>query len=66
MIRSMRLGGPPEGQTLESKQPVYIYTGSLDLRVRHSRPPPQTHTSDRPIFKIPFDSENLGKFMTSD
>ena len=24
------------------------------------------HTSDRPIFKIPFDSENLGKFMTSD
>ena len=47
---------------------IYTYTHTLDLRVRHLRtqPPPQTHTSDRPIFKIPFDSENLGKFMTSD
>ena len=26
-------------------------------------PPPKTHTCDRPIFKISFDSENLGKFM---
>ena len=25
--------------------------------------PPQTHTSDRPIFKNSFDSENSGKFM---
>ena len=25
--------------------------------------PPQTHTSDRLIFEISFDSENLGKFM---
>ena len=40
---------------------IYIYTRSLDLKVRPSAPPPE-----RPIFKIPFDSENLGKFMTSD
>ena len=25
--------------------------------------PPQTHTSDRPIFKNSFDSENSGKLM---
>ena len=36
------------------------------LIVRPLAPPPQTHTSDRPIFKIPFDSENLGKFMRFD
>ena len=39
----------------------YIYTRSLDLRVRPSATPPHSHTSDRPIFKIPFDSENSGK-----
>ena len=50
----MRLGGPPECQTLKSRLPVYIYTHT------------QTHTSDRLIFKIPFDSENLGKFMRFD
>ena len=31
---------------------IYIYTGSIDLRVRHSAPPPQTHTCSGPIFKI--------------
>ena len=28
-----------------------------------SNPPAQTHTSDRPIFKNSFDSENSGKLM---
>ena len=42
---------------------VYIHTGSLDLRVRYSGPPPQTYTSGCPIFKISFDSKNSGKFM---
>jgi len=34
-------------------------TGNDDLIVRPLAP--QTHTSDRRIFKISFDSENLGK-----
>ena len=34
-----------------------------DLLVRPLAPPPKTHTSDRPIFKNSFDSENSGKFM---
>ena len=34
-----------------------------DLLVRPLAPPPLTHTSDRPIFKISFDSENSGKLM---
>ena len=44
---------------------IYIYTGSLDIRVRHSATPrpPHSHTSDRPIFKIPFDYANLGKLI---
>ena len=42
---------------------LYIYTGSLDFRVQPSAPPPHLHTSDCPIFKIPFDSENTGKLM---
>ena len=33
------------------------------LIVRPLAPPPQTHTSDRPIFKNSFDSENSGKLM---
>ena len=41
---------------------IYRYTGYDDLIVQPLAPPPQTHTSDRPIFKIPFDSENLEKF----
>ena len=56
-------GGVLECRTLKSRLPVYIYTGCLDLRVLLSAPPFRTHTSDRPIFKIPFDSEHLGKFM---
>ena len=34
-----------------------------DLLVQPLAPPPQTHTSDRPIFKNSFDSENSGKLM---
>ena len=34
-----------------------------DFIVRPLAPPPQTHTSDRPIFKNSFDSENSGKLM---
>ena len=34
-----------------------------NLLVRPLAPPPQTHTSDRPIFKNSFDSENSGKLM---
>ena len=34
-----------------------------DFIVRPLAPPPQTHTSDRPIFKNSFDPENLGKIM---
>ena len=30
----------------------YIYTGSIDLRVRPPAPPPQTHTCGGPICKI--------------
>ena len=40
-----------------------MITDMNDLLVRPLAPPPQTHTSDRPIFKISFDSKNLGKFM---
>ena len=58
----MRSGGVAEGQTLESRLPVYIYiyTDMDSLIVRPLAPPPQTHTSDCPIFKISFDSENSG------
>ena len=39
-----------------------MYTGNDDLRVRPlARPLPQMHTTNRPIFKIFFDSENLEK-----
>ena len=34
-----------------------------DLLVRPLAAPPQTHTSDLPIFKNSFDSENSGKLM---
>ena len=37
----MGLGGGAEGRTLKSIDPVYIYTGSIDLRVRPSAPPPK-------------------------
>ena len=59
----MRLGGGLECRTLKSRLPVYIYTDKDSLVVRPLAPPPQTHTSDRPIFKISFDSENSGKLM---
>ena len=42
---------------------MYTYTDMDDLLVRPLAPPPQTHTSDRPIFKNSFDSENSGKLM---
>ena len=45
---------------------ITINTDMVSLIVQPLAPSPQTHTSDCPIFKIPFDSENLGKFMTSD
>ena len=44
---------------------IYIYRKSWFKSPTLSNPP-LTHTSDRPIFKIPFNSENLGKFMMSD
>ena len=34
-------GGGAEGRTFKSRLRVYIYTGSLDLRVRPSAPPPE-------------------------
>ena len=41
-----------------------MYTGNDDLRVRPlARPLPQMHTTNRPIFKIFFDSENLEKLI---
>ena len=42
---------------------TYLYTDYDDLIIQPLAPPPQTHTSDRPIFKISFDSENSGKLM---
>ena len=42
---------------------LYIHTDKDSLIVRPLAPPPQTHTSDRPIFKNSFDSENSGKLM---
>ena len=42
---------------------INIYTDKDSLLVRPLAPPPQTHTSDRPIFKISFDSVNSGKLM---
>ena len=42
---------------------IYIYTDRDSLIVSPLAPPPQTHTSDRPIFKNSFDSENSGKLM---
>ena len=40
---------------------AHMYTDTDDFIDRPLAPPPQTHTSDRPIFKISFDSENSGK-----
>ena len=51
--------------TVQPPPSTCIYTRSLDLRVQHWASPPK-RILDRPIFKIPFDSENLRKFMTSD
>ena len=41
---------------------IFSYTDMDSLIVRPLAPP-QTHTSDRPIFKNSFDSENSGKLM---
>ena len=46
----MRLGGALSVNLL-NQDFLYIYTYT------------QMHTSDRPIFKIPFDFENLGKYL---
>ena len=40
-----------------------LHTDMDSLLVRPLAPPPQTHASDRPIFKNSFDSENSGKLM---
>ena len=51
---AMRLDPPPRTSPHhnESLNSIYIYTGSIDLRVRPSAPPPQTHTCGGPISKI--------------
>ena len=41
---------------------MYVYT-DRDSLIVSPLAPPQTHTSDRPIFKNSFDSENSGKLM---
>ena len=59
----MRLGrGVAKGRIIKSSLSVYKYTDMDNLIVRPLAPP-QTHTSDRPIFKNSFDSENSGKLM---
>ena len=40
---------------------IHIYRLGRFNNPTFSTPLPQTHTSDRPIFKISYDSENLGK-----
>ena len=56
----MQVGGVAECWTLKSRLPVYRYGRFISPTFST---PLQTHTSDRPIFKISFDSENLGKLM---
>ena len=40
---------------------LYIYIQEVLIQESDPQLPPHSHTSDRPIFKIPFDSENSGK-----
>ena len=57
----------PRGEEWRGKiiftQALYTYTDKESLIVRPLAPSPPTHTSDRLIFKISFDSENSGKLM---
>ena len=47
---------------LLNQEYVYIYIQEVLIQESDPQlPPPHSHTSDRPIFKIPFDSENSGK-----
>ena len=56
-------GGVALGRTLKSRLRVYIYRLGQFSSPTFTTTPHQTHTSDRPIFKISFDSENSGKLM---
>ena len=53
-----------ETPTCIPSRAIYIYIYIQEVLIQESDPqlpPPHLHTSDRPIFKIPFDSENSGK-----
>ena len=43
-----------------------MITGFNNFRVRPLAPLPPKHTSDPQIFKIPFESKNLGKLSRSE
>ena len=49
--------------TFSVREQLYIYIQEVMILESDPQHPPPTHTSDRPICKIPFDSENLGKFI---